>query len=480
MHPKLVTYILLVSLAVNITLPFLFFSPPLVVSSSAHQESKSQQQWLNDTARLHSCQGSLANCQHLHSRCMDVISSKEAIDSLTSRRLYSQTNTSSSDTADSLHERSVNGNTQTHPLNDSDSTNSTNMLSNTAQGSQTVGLLSLRPPRSLPYLIIGVPTVSRPQADYLNPTLDRIAEQLTTDKNDPFYNQILVYVMNNNIPASAHVPFERAKARYGSHPSFRFLQNEGHYTTEVPVPKGFRGQTSLVTENVRKQTRDVVALLKYASERSHYYLFTEDDFGLCVGALHLIQHVIRKAHSNNPDWISIKISYGLNGFILRNDNGDLSAFADYLYSHQSRRPPDHLQTEWAAGETRESAAYKAHRPHVAYRYNLLFHMGTVSSLRTAKQEFYPECFHELNAPILFEVDAFKPRICGHDDMWPCPTPTSSEYLSHPPLPINPNLFHCPAPNHLPTASPSELDAVFHKPDHSQPFACERIDWRMKA
>lgn len=55
-----------------------------------------------------------------------------------------------------------------------------------------------------------------------------------------------------------------------------------------------------------------------------------------------------------------------------------------MYSPFSR-PPDHIMTEWSAGEAAESRAYKGNRPHMCFRYNLFAHQGKVSSLRAEHQ-----------------------------------------------------------------------------------------------
>ena len=98
---------------------------------------------------------------------------------------------------------------------------------------------------------------------------------------------------------------------------------------------------------------------------------------------------------------------------------DLEHFANYLNEHQRRRPPDHLVVEWFAGEKPESKKYKQNRAHMAFRYNLFDHLGKRSSLRASISPKYPVCYEPLLEPVLFKVEAFKPRTCGQSDIWPC-------------------------------------------------------------
>ena len=88
----------------------------------------------------------------------------------------------------------------------------------------------------------------------------------------------------------------------------------------------------------------------------------------------------------------------------------------------ARRPPDHLWVEWFAGERPQSAARKAGRPHAAFRYNLLEHFGRASSLRDAPQGVYAFCYDELDATVVFEVEAFQHAACAHDAVSPCAPP----------------------------------------------------------
>tara|TARA_B100001758_G_C17876893_1_gene336810 strand:- start:31 stop:462 length:432 start_codon:yes stop_codon:yes gene_type:complete len=136
------------------------------------------------------------------------------------------------------------------------------------------------------------------------------------------------------------------------------------------------------------------------------------------------------------------VSFGLNGALLHSN--DALAYAAYLEKHITRRPPDHMLVEWFAGEKPErcgtivalaagvaarptlrvcmcvcvccgvrSKAYKGDRPHIAFRHNLLEHLGDISSLRSDKTPVYAACYEQLLDPVLFEVCCgVHRRACG--------------------------------------------------------------------
>ena len=60
----------------------------------------------------------------------------------------------------------------------------------------------------------------------------------------------------------------------------------------------------------------------------------QDDFRLCPLALLALQHVVRKVSRRDAEWLSVRLSYGLAGVLVRNDNHDLQRLADHLQRHQ--------------------------------------------------------------------------------------------------------------------------------------------------
>jgi len=55
-----------------------------------------------------------------------------------------------------------------------------------------------------------------------------------------------------------------------------------------------------------------------------------------------------------------------------------------------------------------------------FRYSLWLHIGARSTIRSSVSPTYPLCYEDLVEPTLFKVEAFKPKLCPRQDIWPCP------------------------------------------------------------
>jgi len=179
---------------------------------------------------------------------------------------------------------------------------------------------------------------------------------------------------------------------------------------------------------VRRQTRSIAAVIRKNLNRAQYYMFLEDDMRFCRDGFRAIQYLLDKATRYHGHWLAVRASYGMNGIFLPND--DLAVFASYLIAQQQRRPPDHLVVEWFAGETPEAKRHKQDRVNVGFKFNLLDHIGVVSTLRSQKSSSFPRCYEPLLQPTVFEVEAYNPLQCPRDDIWPCRTanPDSPQQL----------------------------------------------------
>lgn len=268
------------------------------------------------------------------------------------------------------------------------------------------------------WLSIGIPTVARSNnEDYLLRTLSRLDTLLPKEEEDVLFHNVLIIVVNIvTTESNSHTRFEEAKALYSSSPYFTFhtiispSQDNG-------LPVDDIGDANYPGFRVRKQTRDLAAVMHLAIDTSRYYLFAEDDMLLCRQGFISLHYMISKAAQIHPNFIAIRASYGMNGIILHTK--DLPIFQAYLVKHQARRPPDHLVVEWFAGETDEAKTYRGSRQNVGFKYNLFEHIGRVSTLRKTASGAFPMCYDLLLEPTVFQVEAFSPNDCPKNDIWPC-------------------------------------------------------------
>jgi hypothetical protein len=170
------------------------------------------------------------------------------------------------------------------------------------------------------WLAVGIPTFPRPNnVDYLGKVLASIMRELARSPRDPFRGQVKVVVMNNFGPG--HVTFDRARQRYAGNPDFVFVDNPGGLVDPLGPEASDPGTPNKPGHRVRKQTRDLVAVLRASQGRAHHYLFHEDDMEFCPHALLAFRYLLGKAEAYHPRWIAVRSSYGMNGIFLHDEVG---------------------------------------------------------------------------------------------------------------------------------------------------------------
>eukprot|EP00887_Chlorella_sp_A99_P003012 scaffold9.g3012.t1 len=194
-----------------------------------------------------------------------------------------------------------------------------------------------------PWLTIGIPTVPRGEGaavgatGYLTRTLETLLDELPSDPQ--------VLVMNNAAPGQAHPEFEALARRAAAGPPgdawaakarafLTFLHNPGTVTDpapELPDPDDLHNPGDRPGRQVRKQTCDLIALMRHAAPLSRYYMFMEDDFESCRYSLRAAAYAVTKASSqpHTANWAALRLSYGLNGVVVH--AADLPALADFLW-----------------------------------------------------------------------------------------------------------------------------------------------------
>ncbi|KAA6429434.1 MAG: hypothetical protein FRX49_00828, partial [Trebouxia sp. A1-2] len=239
---------------------------------------------------------------------------------------------------------------------------------------------------SLAWLAIGIPTVPRHNdTDYLTSTLEYLLSELPLDSTDPLFDKVRVVVMNNS--PGQHLVYAKVQNRMtqGPHdPDDVFAQKAALYVEFVDNPG-----------SVRRQTCDLIELMEMAQPIAHYYLFMEDDFRMCPHTMRLLPYMLAKLNAmpSAQKWLGLRVSYGMNGILLRSE--DLKSFATYMRTRIELLPPDLIWLEWFSGHGPRTMANRR-RPMAAYRYNLLEHIGAVSSFTVrVERPAFPNCYESM-------------------------------------------------------------------------------------
>jgi len=273
------------------------------------------------------------------------------------------------------------------------------------------------------WLFLGIPTVPRRNnMDYLSTTLNTLLDQLPSDPADPFRNKIKAVIMNNK--PGEHEVYTNAKRAHqsASDPKnmlLEFMDNPGLIpdpAPHLPDPDDLNNPTNRPGHEVRKQTCDLITLMEMGANTSDYYMFMEDDFRVCPHFVRATHYVIDKANLQHPSWLAIRVSYGMNGIVMK--SADLRLLSAYLRQHTARLPPDLLWQEWVS-DAHKNPQIRG-RPLLVYKHNLLDHIGTVSSFAIRpNRPKWPGCYESMASVwSLSRMEQFD-RRCMHDDISPC-------------------------------------------------------------
>lgn len=315
---------------------------------------------------------------------------------------------------------------------------------------------------SLAWLAIGIPTIPRHNdTDYLTSTLEYLLSELPSDSKDPLFDKVRVIVMNNS--PGQHLVYAKVQNRViqGSHdPNDIFAQKAALYVEFVdnpgsvedptredkPEPDDFDNPTNIPGSQVRRQTCDLIELMEMAQPVAHYYLFMEDDFRMCPHTMRLLPYILAKLNAmpSVQKWLGLRISYGMNGILLRSE--DLKSFATYMRTRIQLLPPDLIWPEWFSGHGPRTMANRR-RPIAAYRYNLLEHIGTVSSFKVrVVRPAFPKCYESMaDVWSLARAERFQEKKCPNSDLSPCTMSADADDWMHVPLAKLEPMHHLPPP-----------------------------------
>lgn len=218
----------------------------------------------------------------------------------------------------------------------------------------------------------------------------------------------------------------------------------------VPVKQypGFASQSPL-SQRKKQQAADVHSILNYAHEHvcklgNERLALMEDDFEFCEHSLEHVMHIL--VNVKHDLYAGARFSYGLNGVTIF--CVDLPLLLELLLREQHSVIP----IDWVL----EDLAYRLGKPYLTYRYQLMKHIGHVSSVGNYHSENqYPHCLETLHsASTAYDYDL---KNCAHALYSPC-----GSYATNPDLNIAPTQTFIPtvhAANKHPLSSIKNLVPV---------------------
>ncbi len=117
----------------------------------------------------------------------------------------------------------------------------------------------------------------------------------------------------------------------------------------------------------------------------------------------------------------MRVSYGMNGILIQNK--DIPDLIVYMTLRMWLKPCDHSIVEWFLGSTADGIPIGTgaqRRPYFVYRYNLMSHVGRISTLVKERRP-KPICFATMDSRIgLRRGEAFEEEgACARSELWPC-------------------------------------------------------------
>jgi hypothetical protein len=119
-----------------------------------------------------------------------------------------------------------------------------------------------------------------------------------------------------------------------------------------------------------------------------------------------LYYFLQKATKWNSNWISLRMSYGFNGILMK--KSDIVLFKSFLESNLKSKPVDHLFYDFSMISKRTL---------FSFRHNLFYHIGDHSTLHHSKR-YTPECYQVLY-DWLQPFERFRNEDCPTEDISPC-------------------------------------------------------------
>ncbi len=277
-------------------------------------------------------------------------------------------------------------------------------------------------------LAIGIISAPRKgDADYVYKTVAAIDREMKVAPNAKFFlKKVVVF---NPREEGQHRAFERAREDFSHNPVFDFVAKDMLNETYTKMGKSeVKGKYRNMRGIDLQQNADTAGMMTQVYDSfcvSHpkgFMMIMEDDFELCQYALiHLHRAIYAAEHLYHKNFAALRVSYGFNGMILHCH--DLANVRDYLSINRHYGPPDAMLSPYWTKHDPEGAKYFGTRYPIAYRHNIMNHIGFFSSVWNSKTDrTFPLCYDDLYFNGMSHNDWFDFKACKSKEFYPCENP----------------------------------------------------------
>jgi hypothetical protein len=274
-------------------------------------------------------------------------------------------------------------------------------------------------------LSIAILTIARPNDhEYLFRTISSLHDEISTQ--DGIIDRVLVFHPRDS-QKHKHNILDMTKKEFESN-QFIFKEKDCLDEADYGGIKNHHGIWRKVTPKDVQQNNDFIGMLEqvknfFCSNEKALFMIMEDDFEYCKHSMNHMRRVIYAAYQYYPNWTGIRVSYGLNGIILRCQH--VNGIQEYLRKNRFRGPADSLLgIFWTVNSDEAREVFTApDSVFLTYQHNLLHHIGETSSIISGdemKNRIYPGCYDILQTGAVME--RFDPVNCYNKEFTPCSNP----------------------------------------------------------
>ncbi|CAG7723875.1 unnamed protein product [Allacma fusca] len=249
-------------------------------------------------------------------------------------------------------------------------------------------------------LVIGIPTVKRPNQSYLLPTLQNlINSMLPLEKNDTL---VIVFIADPDVSfvQSTVNSITKQFKRDVDSGLIEIIAPAASYYPDFKTIKGTLGDSDDRTRWRTKQNLDYAYLMMYAQHRGTYYVQIEDDVLSKKGFVNTMKSFALENSMKKRDWFMLDFcQLGFIGKLFR--SSDLWMLVEFFLMFYQDKPGDWLLSHFFSVKyckldySQKRCIRELNKHWIHYKPSLFQHIGMVSSLNGKVQKLKDRQFGKL-------------------------------------------------------------------------------------